>query len=122
MATVSLARDLNHDRPVALKAQLAATLGPERCLREIRTTAQLQQPHIRTVLDTGEAAGQLWYSMPYVRGQSHPPDAGQDRPAARGAGPLGQQGADVLHVPTLSHERGRAPRRNAEHDTPRADE
>ncbi len=73
MATVYLAHDVKHDRPVALKAlhpDLAATLGPERFLREIRTTAQLQHPHILTVLDSGETAGQLWYTMPYVEGES----------------------------------------------------
>ncbi len=73
MAIVYLARDLKHDRPVALKvlhAELAATLGPERFLREVRTTARLQHPHILPVLDSGTAAGQLWYTMPYVRGES----------------------------------------------------
>jgi serine/threonine-protein kinase len=73
MATVYLARDLRHERPVALKVmhpELAATLGAERFLREIRTTAGLQHPHILTVLDSGEAGGQLWYTMPYVRGES----------------------------------------------------
>jgi serine/threonine-protein kinase len=73
MATVYLARDLKHDRAVAVKIlhpQLAAALGPERFLREICTTARLQHPHILTVLDSGEAASQLWYTMPYVRGES----------------------------------------------------
>ncbi len=73
MATVYLARDLKHDRPVALKVlhpELAATLGPERILREIRLTARLDHPHIVPVLDSGEAAGQLWYTMPYVVGES----------------------------------------------------
>jgi serine/threonine-protein kinase len=73
MATVFLAHDLRHDRPVALKVlhpELAATLGPERFQREIRTTARLQHPHILPVLDSGEAAGQLWYTMPFVRGES----------------------------------------------------
>jgi serine/threonine-protein kinase len=72
MATVYLAHDLKHDRPVALKLlrpELAATLGPERFLREIRTTARLQHPHILTVLDSGEAEGLLWYTMPYVEGE-----------------------------------------------------
>ncbi|HET6577453.1 MAG TPA: serine/threonine protein kinase, partial [Gemmatimonadales bacterium] len=58
MATVFLARDLKHDRLVALKvlhAELAATLGPERFQREIRLAARLQHPHILTVLDSGEA-------------------------------------------------------------------
>jgi len=69
MATVYLARDLKHDRPVALKVlhpELAATLGPERFLREVRLTARLDHPHIVPVLDSGEAAGQLWYAMPHV--------------------------------------------------------
>ena len=73
MATVYLAQDLKHDRPVALKVlhpELAATLGPERFLREIRLAARLQHPHILAVLDSGEAAGLLWYSMPYVEGES----------------------------------------------------
>jgi len=64
---------LLRDRPVALKVmhpELAHALGPERFLREIRTTARLQHPHILPVLDSGEAAGQLWYTMPYVRGES----------------------------------------------------
>jgi serine/threonine-protein kinase len=73
MATVYLAQDLKHDRPVALKVlhpELAASLGPERFLREIRLTARLRHPHILPVLDSGEAAGQLWYTMPYVEGES----------------------------------------------------
>jgi serine/threonine protein kinase len=73
MATVYLARDLKHDRLVALKVlhpELAATLGPERFLREIRTTARLDHPHILPVLDSGSAGAQLWYTMPYVRGES----------------------------------------------------
>src|SRR5215204_4873143 len=73
MATVFLAQDLRHDRPVALKVlhpELAATLGPERFQREIKLAARLQHPHILTVHDSGEAAGQLWYTMPFVRGES----------------------------------------------------
>src|ERR1044072_5632888 len=73
MATVFLAHDIRHDRPVALKVlhpELAATLGPERFQREIRLAARLQPPHILTVLDSGEAAGQLWFTMPYVEGES----------------------------------------------------
>src|SRR6266545_2601184 len=73
MATVYLARDLKHDRAVALKVlhpELAATVGSERFLREIRFSARLQHPHILTVLDSGEAAGQLWFTMPYVEGES----------------------------------------------------
>jgi len=73
MATVYLARDLRHDRSVALKLlhpELAASLGAERFLREIRTTARLQHPHILTLLDSGEAGGLLWYTMAYVEGES----------------------------------------------------
>src|SRR6188508_2474521 len=73
MATVFLARDLKHDRKVALKVlhpELAASLGPERFQREIKLAARLQHPHILPVLDSGEAAGQLWYTMPFVRGES----------------------------------------------------
>jgi serine/threonine-protein kinase len=73
MATVFLARDVKHDRPVALKVlhpELAASLGPERFQREIRFAARLQHPHILTVLDSGEAAGQLWFTMPYIEGES----------------------------------------------------
>jgi TolB-like protein/Tfp pilus assembly protein PilF len=73
MATVYLAQDLKHGRPVALKVlhpELAATLGPERFQREIRLAARLQHPHILTVLDSGEAGGQLWFTMPYVEGES----------------------------------------------------
>ena len=73
MATVYLARDLRHDRLVALKVlhpELAATLGPERFQREIRLAARLQHPHILTVHDSGETAGQLWFTMPLVEGES----------------------------------------------------
>jgi serine/threonine-protein kinase len=73
MATVYLAHDLRHDRPVALKVlhpELAATLGPERFQREIKLAARLQHPHILGVYDSGEAAGQLWFTMPYVDGES----------------------------------------------------
>jgi serine/threonine protein kinase/TolB-like protein len=73
MATVFLAQDLKHDRPVALKVllpELAATLGPDRFQREIRFAARLQHPHILTVLDSGAGAGQLWFTMPYVEGES----------------------------------------------------
>ena len=57
MATVYLAQDVKHDRPVALKVlhpELAASLGPDRFLREIKLAARLQHPHILTVLDSGE--------------------------------------------------------------------
>jgi serine/threonine-protein kinase len=73
MATVYLAHDLKHDRLVALKVlhpELAAMLGPDRFLREIRTTARLDHPHILPVFDSGDAGGLLWYTMPYVEGES----------------------------------------------------
>ncbi|HET6796177.1 MAG TPA: serine/threonine-protein kinase [Gemmatimonadales bacterium] len=73
MATVYLAHDLRHDRPVALKVlrpELAATLGPERFLLEIKIAARLTHPHILPVHDSGEASGRLWYTMPYVEGES----------------------------------------------------
>jgi serine/threonine protein kinase/tetratricopeptide (TPR) repeat protein len=73
MAIVYLADDLRHDRSVALKVlhpELARTLGSERFQLEIKVTARLQHPHILTVLDSGEAAGQLWFTMPFVEGES----------------------------------------------------
>ena len=73
MATVYLAADLRHDRKVALKVlrpELAATIGPERFLREIRIAAQLQHPHILPLLESGEAGGFVYYVMPYVAGES----------------------------------------------------
>ena len=74
MATVYLARDTKHHRPVALKVlhpELAASLGPERFRREITFAAGLQHPHILTVLDSGETSdGQLWFTMPFVEGES----------------------------------------------------
>jgi TolB-like protein len=73
MATVYLARDLRHDRPVALKVlhpELAAVLGPERFLREIQVTARLDHPAILPLLDSGAEGGRAWYVMPYVEGGS----------------------------------------------------
>jgi len=73
MATVYLARDLRHDRSVAVKVlrpELAAALGSDRFLREIKTTAQLAHPHILPLHDSGEAGGFLYYVMPYVESES----------------------------------------------------
>ena len=73
MATVYLAHDLRHGRAVALKVlrpELARVLGRDRFLAEIRLTAQLDHPHILPLLDSGEADGYLWYTLPYVRGES----------------------------------------------------
>src|SRR4029078_10348616 len=73
MATVYLARDLKHDRQVALKLlnpELGAVLGVERFLSEIRVTAKLQHPNLLPLFDSGEANGLLFYVMPYVDGES----------------------------------------------------
>src|SRR4029450_8644888 len=73
MATVFLARDTKHDRPVALKVlrpDLGAVLGVERFLSEIRVTANLQHPNVLPLFDSGEAGGLLYYVMPYIAGQS----------------------------------------------------
>ena len=73
MATVYLARDLRHERQVAIKVlrpDLAAVIGAERFLREIKTTANLQHPHILSLFDSGEADGLVFYVMPYVEGES----------------------------------------------------
>src|SRR5947208_1981342 len=73
MATVYLAHDLKHDRDVAVKVlheDLGATLGSERFLTEIRTTARLQHPHILPLLDSGNAGGLLYYVMPLVAGET----------------------------------------------------
>ena len=73
MATVYLADDVRHGRAVAIKVldeALGASLGAERFLAEIRTTARLQHPHILTLIDSGAADGLLYYVMPYVAGES----------------------------------------------------
>ena len=73
MATVYLARDLKHDRNVALKVlnpELGAVLGVERFLSEIQVTARLQHPNLVPLFDSGEADGLLFYVMPYVPGES----------------------------------------------------
>ena len=73
MATVFLATDLKHGRPVAIKVlrpELAVSLGPDRFLREIEIAAKLQHPNILPVYDSGEAGGMLYYVMPFVEGES----------------------------------------------------
>jgi serine/threonine-protein kinase len=73
MATVYLARDLKHDRDVAIKVlrpDLAAALGAERFLAEVKITARLDHPHILTLIDSGTVDGSLFYVMPFVRGES----------------------------------------------------
>ena len=73
MATVYLAHDIRHDRPVAIKVlrpELAAAIGSDRFLHEIRTTAGLRHPHILPLYDSGSAAAVLFYVMPFVEGES----------------------------------------------------
>jgi len=87
MATVFLAEDLKHRRQVAIKVlhpELAASLGPERFLREIEIAAGLNHPHILPLFDSGEAAGLLFYVMPYVEGESL-----QERLESEGPLPIG---------------------------------
>ena len=86
MATVYLAEDLKHQRPVAVKvlrSELGAALGPERFLREIAIAARLNHPHILTLIDSGEADGLLYYVMPYIKGESL-----RDRLAKQGELPI----------------------------------
>ncbi|MGD8727034.1 MAG: serine/threonine-protein kinase, partial [Gemmatimonadales bacterium] len=107
MATVYLAEDLKHHRKVAIKvlrADLAATLGPERFLREIEVAAQLQHPHILPLHDSGEADGFLYYVMPFVEGQSL-----RDKLAKEGELPIGEAVRilrDVADALTAAHAHG----------------
>ncbi len=92
MASVLLAHDVRHDRPVAVKVlhpQIAAAVGSERFLREIQVAARLRHPHILPLFDSGEAAGLLFYVMPYVAGESL-----RERLRRAGALPL----ADALRI------------------------
>ena len=73
MATVWLAHDKKHKRPVAIKVlhpHLAASLGADRFQREIEVAARLQHPHILSVHDSGDANGLLWFSMPFIEGET----------------------------------------------------
>jgi serine/threonine-protein kinase len=73
MATVHLALDLRHSRRVAIKVlreEVAAAVGADRFLAEIRVTASLQHPHILPLFDSGNANGLLWYAMPFVEGET----------------------------------------------------
>src|SRR6185295_18311467 len=73
MALVFLAQDVRHDRKVAIKVlrpELAAVIGAERFLREIKTIATLQHPHILGLIDSGEVNGTAYYVMPFVEGES----------------------------------------------------
>jgi serine/threonine-protein kinase len=107
MATVYLAQDLKHNRPVALKVlrpELSAGLGAERFVREIEISAKLTHPHILPLFDSGEAHGSLYYVMPYVEGESL-----QDRLEREGG--LGVEEAirltdQIASALTYAHERG----------------
>ncbi|HEX3235724.1 MAG TPA: protein kinase [Gemmatimonadales bacterium] len=107
MATVFLAHDLRHDRPVALKVLhpgLAQLLGPERFLREIRLCARLQHPHILAVHDSGGADGQLWFTMPYVEGETLRSRLLREKQLPVGdALRIARQVADALHY---AHQHG----------------
>jgi serine/threonine-protein kinase len=107
MALVFLARDIKHDRRVAVKVlrpELAASLGTDRFLREIRLAAQLQHPNILALYDSGEAAGLLFYVMPFVEGESL-----RDRLTREKQLPIDEavmlvrEAADALH---FAHHRG----------------
>jgi serine/threonine-protein kinase len=116
MATVWCARDLRHDREVAIKVmhpELAASVGADRFLREIRLVARLQHPHILPLFDSGRGdGGLLWFAMPLVDG-----DTLRARLQREGALPFAEavrlvrQLADALDYAT---PRRRAPRPEAE--------
>ncbi len=107
MASVYLAQDVRHERRVALKvlrAELAAVIGADRFLAEIRTTAKLQHPGVLPLFDSGVAAGQLFYVMPFVEGESlrHRLDRERQLPVAD-AVRIATEVGDAL---AYAHERG----------------
>ena len=107
MATVYLAHDPRHERSVAIKVlrpDLAAMLGPDRFLREVRIAANLQHPNILPVYDSGEAGGFLYYVMPYVEGPSLRDSLSQhgEMPVAEAARIL----RDVADALTAAHAKG----------------
>jgi serine/threonine protein kinase len=101
MASVYLARDLKHDRAVAVKVlrpELGALLGAERFLREIKVVARLQHPHILPLYDSGEADEALYYVMPYAPGDSLRDRIRRERRMAlRDALRIAREVADALH-------------------------
>ena len=107
MATVYLARDIKHDRQVALKVlrpELSAALGPERFSREIRFVAKFNHPHILSLYDSGEVQGFVYFVMPYVEGESLRDRLARDRQLpAPDAIRIIKEVADAL---AYSHARG----------------
>ena len=107
MATVYLAEDVRHHRKVAVKVlrpDLAATLGPERFLREIEIAANLTHPHILPLYDSGEADGFLFYVLPYIEGESL-----RDRLVREGELPVGEVVRilrDVVDALAHAHDHG----------------
>jgi serine/threonine-protein kinase len=107
MATVYLAHDLRHDRKVALKVlrpELAAVIGAERFLHEIKTTANLQHPHILPLFDSGEVNGTVFYVMPLVQGESLRDRLGREKqlPIADAV----RIGTEVASALDYAHRRG----------------
>ena len=107
MATVYLAFDIKHERKVAIKVlrpELAASIGPERFLREIRIAAQLQHPHVLPLLESGDADGFLYYVMPFVDGESL-----RDRLARQGELPVHEAIkliAEITDALSYAHRQG----------------
>jgi serine/threonine protein kinase len=106
MATVWLARDLRYNRQVALKVLDAPAdrMGAERFLREIALAARLQHPHIVSVYDSGQTAGCLWFTMPYIEGESV-----RDRLKREGALPAGDAvrvAREAARALQYAHEQG----------------
>ena len=107
MATVYLAEDIRHARKVAVKVlhpDLAAALGPERFLAEIRTTANLQHPHILSLHDSGEAGGFLFYVMPFVEGETLRARLNRERQI--GVGDAVRMAREVADALGYAHARG----------------
>ena len=106
-AVVYLAQDLRHDRAVALKVlhdEVAVDLGSERFEREIRLAARLQHPHILGVFDSGSAEGRLWFTMPFIEGETLRDRMERERqlPVADALA-ISREVADALHY---AHQRG----------------
>ena len=107
MATVYLCEDLKHDRQVALKLlkpELAAVLGAERFVQEIKTTAALQHPHILPLFDSGAADGFLFYVMPFIDGETL--RAKLDRETQLGIDDAVRIARDVANALHYAHTRG----------------